>query len=240
MTTKIKTIIVEDEHLAREGLVNYIHEVDFIEIVRECENAMEANQILASEKVDLMFLDVYMPKITGLDFLKSLKNPPMVIVTTAYPNFALQGYELDVLDYLVKPFPFNRFLKAANKARDFFELKSNQPASDNLKSGLDYFFIKCEYRYEKIHFKDILYIEGMENYIVIWTNTQKYITLLRMKTIEETLPSAQFMRIHKSFIVSILAITAIDGNELVVGGKRLPISREKKNEIMERVIKNYK
>jgi len=238
MTTKIKTIIVEDEHLAREGLINYIRELDFIEFVKECENAMEANQTLASEKVDLMFLDVYMPKITGLDFLKSLKNPPMVILTTAYPNFALQGYELDVLDYLMKPFPFNRFLKAANKARDFFELKNNQAASENMKSGLDYFFIKCEYRYEKIHFKDILYIEGMENYIVIWTSLQKYMTLLRMKTIEETLPAAQFMRIHKSFIVSTLAITAIDGSELVVGGKRLPISREKKNEIMERVIKN--
>src|SRR4051812_32819704 len=117
MTTKIKAIIVEDEHLAREGLTSYIQELDFIDVIKECENAMEANQILASEKIDLMFLDVYMPKITGLDFLKSLKNPPMVIVTTAYPNFALQGYELDVLDYLVKPFPFNRFLKAANKAR---------------------------------------------------------------------------------------------------------------------------
>jgi DNA-binding LytR/AlgR family response regulator len=238
MTTKIKTIIVEDEHLAREGLRNYIRDLDFLVIVKECDNAMEANYVLASEKVELMFLDIQMPKITGLDFLKSLKNPPMVIVTTAYPNFALQGYELDVLDYLVKPFPFNRFLKAANKARDFFELKGKQPASDNVKSGLDYFFIKCEYRYEKIHFKDILYIEGMENYIVVWTTTQKYITLLRMKTIEETLPSAQFLRIHKSFIVSTLAITAIDGNELVVAGKRLPISRERKNEIMERVIRN--
>ena len=161
----------------------------------------------------------------------------MVIVTTAYPNFALQGYELDVLDYLVKPFPFNRFLKAANKARDFFELK-NKPGADSSAVELDYFFVKCEYRYEKIHFKDILYIEGMENYIVIWTGTQKYITLLRMKTIEETLPPAQFMRIHKSFIVSTSAITAIDGNELVVAGKRLPISRDKKNEIMEKVIKN--
>jgi DNA-binding LytR/AlgR family response regulator len=238
MTTKIKTIVVEDEHLAREGLMNYISELDFLEVTAQCETAMEANDVLASQKVDLMFLDIQMPKITGLDFLKSLKTPPMVIVTTAYPNFALQGYELDVLDYLVKPFPFNRFLKAANKARDFFELKSKPLASDNVNPGLDYFFIKCDYRYEKIHFKDILYIEGMENYIVIWTSTQKYITLLRMKTIEETLPPAQFMRIHKSFIVSTLAITAIDGNDVVVGGKRLPISREKKSEIMERVIKN--
>jgi DNA-binding LytR/AlgR family response regulator len=233
---QIQTIVVEDEPLAREGLLNYIREVDFLHVIRECEDAIDANKVLASEKVDLMFLDIQMPKITGIDFLKSLKNPPMVIMTTAYPNFALQGYELDVLDYLVKPFPFDRFLKAANKARDFFELRSNK--SDSGKPATDYFFVKCDYRYEKIHFKDILYVEGMENYVVIWTTSQKYVTLLRMKTMEETLPSSDFMRIHKSFIVSTTAISSIDGNEVIVSGKRLPMSREKKTEILEKVIKN--
>ena len=237
MTQKIQTIVVEDEPLAREGLLNYIREVDFLHVIKECEDAMEANRILASEKVDLMFLDIQMPKITGIDFLKSLKNPPMVIMTTAYPNFALQGYELDVLDYMVKPFPFDRFLKAANKARDFFELKSRNQ-NEPVKMDADYFFVKCDYRYEKIHFKDILYIEGMENYIIIWTATQKYVTLLRMKTVEETLPSTDFIRIHKSFIVSTSAISSIDGNEVIVAGKRLPMSREKKSEIMEKVLKN--
>jgi DNA-binding LytR/AlgR family response regulator len=235
---KIKTILVEDEPLAREGLLNYIKEVDFLQVVRECEDAMDANKVLASEKVDLMFLDIQMPKITGIDFLKSLKNPPMVIMTTAYPNFALQGYELDVLDYLVKPFPFDRFLKAANKARDFFELKTKTQGTEPVKANADYFFVKCDYRYEKIHFKDIFYIEGMENYIVIWTATQKYVTLLRMKTVEETLPATDFMRIHKSFIVATSAISSIDGNEVIVAGKRLPMSREKKSEIMEKVLKN--
>ena len=238
MNNRVRTIVVEDEDLAREGLLNYIREVDFLDVVKECEDAIDANKALATGKVDLMFLDIQMPKITGLDFLKSLKNPPMVIVTTAYPNFALQGYELDVLDYLVKPFPFERFLKAANKARDFFELKNRQRGTDTLKSGADYFFVKCDYRYEKIHFKDILYIEGMENYIVIWTAAQKYMTLLRMKTIEEMLPTSDFMRIHKSFIVSTPAITSIDGNNVVIAGKRLPISREMKTKIMEKVIKN--
>lgn len=236
MTLKIQTIVVEDEPLAREGLLNYIREVDFLHVVQVCEDAMDANQVLASEKVDLMFLDIQMPKITGIDFLKSLKNPPMVIMTTAYPNFALQGYELDVVDYLVKPFPFDRFLKAANKARDFSEYKIKKPNAE--KPSGDYFFVKCDYRYEKIHFRDILYVEGMENYIVIWTATQKYVTLLRMKTIEETLPQADFIRIHKSFIVSISAISSIDGNEVIVAGKRLPMSREKKGEILEKVIKN--
>ena len=235
MSTKIQTIVVEDEPLAREGLLAYIKSVDFLQVVKVCEDALEANQALISAPVDLMFLDIQMPKITGIDFLKSLKNPPMVIMTTAYPNFALQGYELDVLDYLVKPFPFDRFLKAANKAREFFDLK-NKPDTGRPKE--DYFFVKCDYRFEKIHFKDILYVEGMENYVVIHTASQKFVTLLRMKTIEETVPASDFIRIHKSFIVSLRAITSIDGNEIIVCGKRLPMSREKKSEIMERVIRN--
>jgi DNA-binding LytR/AlgR family response regulator len=236
MSLKIQTIIVEDEPLAREGLLSYTREVDFLTIRKVCEDALEANQVLAEGNVDLMFLDIQMPKITGIDFLKSLKHPPMVIMTTAYPNFALQGYELDVLDYLVKPFPFDRFLKAVNKAREFFELKSRSTGATSVKE--DYFFVKCDYRYEKIHFKDILYVEGMENYVVIYTAAQKFVTLLRMKTIEETLPASDFIRIHKSFIVSVRAISSIDGNDMIVSGKRLPISREKKSEILERVIKN--
>ncbi|MFZ6012001.1 MAG: LytR/AlgR family response regulator transcription factor [Bacteroidota bacterium] len=236
MSLKIRTIVVEDEPLAREGLVAYIRDVDFLEVVKVCEDALEANQVLAKENVDLMFLDIQMPKITGIDFLKSLKNPPMVIMTTAYPNFALQGYELDVLDYLVKPFPFDRFLKAANKAYEFFKLKKQAPESNAPKE--DYFFVKCDYRYEKIHFSDILYVEGMENYVVIHTASQKFVTLLRLKTVEETLPASFFIRIHKSFIVSVKAISSIDGNEVIIGDKRLPLSREKKGEILERVIKN--
>jgi DNA-binding LytR/AlgR family response regulator len=236
MSLKIQTIVVEDEPLAREGLLNYIREVDFLQVTKVCEDALEANQALAAQKTDLMFLDIQMPKITGIDFLKSLKQPPIVIMTTAYPNFALQGYELDVLDYLVKPFPFERFLKAVNKAREFFELKSKTPESE--KTAPDYFFVKCDYRYEKIHFSEVLFVEGMENYIVIHTAAQKFVTLLRMKTIEETLPASDFIRIHKSFIVSLRAISSIDGNEVIVSGKRLPISREKRSEILERVIKN--
>jgi DNA-binding LytR/AlgR family response regulator len=236
MSLKIQTLVVEDEPLAREGLLNYIREVDFLQVKKVCEDALEANQALAAEKIDLMFLDIQMPKITGIDFLKSLKHPPIVIMTTAYPNFALQGYELDVLDYLVKPFPFERFLKAVNKAREFLELKTKGPEAGRIEP--DYIFVKCDYRYEKIHFRDVLFVEGMENYIVIHTAAQKFVTLLRMKTIEETLPASDFIRIHKSYIVSLRAISSIDGNEVVVSGKRLPISREKRNEILARVIKN--
>jgi len=240
MTTKIQTIIVEDEPLAREGLLSYVREIDFLEMKAVCEDALEANKVLSATPVDLMFLDIQMPKITGIEFLKSLKTAPMAIMTTAYPNFALQGYELDVIDYLVKPFPFERFLKSVNKARDFFELKQRDKESDSKTGGAgdDYFFVKVDYRYEKIHFKDVTHVEGMENYVVIHTPTQTYMTLLRMKSVEEMLQPPAFLRIHKSYIVAVRAITAIDGNEVVVGHKRLPISREKKNEILERLIKN--
>jgi len=240
MTPRIKAIVVEDEPLAREGLLNYIRDVDFMELVTACENALEANQVLAATPVDLMFLDIQMPKITGIEFLKSIKQPPMTIFTTAYPNFALQGYELDVIDYLVKPFSFDRFLKAVNKARDFFALKQQAGKPDGaVPAGpaADYFFVKCDHRYEKVFVPDVLYIEGMENYVVIHTATQQLITLLRMKNVEELLTGHDFLRIHKSYIVSAKAINAIDGNEVVVGKKRLPISREKKQEILERLIR---
>lgn len=233
---KIQTLVVEDEPLAREGLLNYIADIDFLEVVAACENALEANRALSSAPIDLMFLDIQMPRLTGIDFLKSLKNPPMVIMTTAYPNFALQGYELDVIDYLVKPFPFDRFLKAVNKARDFHVLKNRVHQEPPTRE--DYFFVKCDYRYEKIHFDSVLYVEGMENYIVIHTTEKPFMTLLRMKNIEEILPAPAFMRIHKSYIASIKAISSIDGNEVIIGTKRLPLSREKKAEILERLLRN--
>lgn len=234
---KIQTIVVEDEPLAREGMLSYIADVDFLEVVAACENALEANKVLSSKPVDLMFLDIQMPRLTGIDFLKSLTKPPMVIMTTAYPNFALQGYELDVIDYLVKPFPFDRFLKAVNKANDFHTLRNRAP-EEAAPTREDYFFVKCDYRYEKIHFDSILYVEGMENYVVIHTNEKSFMTLLRMKNIEEILPSPAFMRIHKSYIASVKAIASIDGNEVIIGTKRLPLSREKKADILERLLRN--
>lgn len=232
---KMNVIIVEDEPLAREGLQMYVREVDFLDVKAVCEDALQANKVLSEQSIDLMFLDIQMPKITGVEWMKSLKTPPLAIMTTAYPNFALQGFELDVVDYLVKPFPFDRFLKAVNKAHELFELRLQ---SSTHAAREDFFFVKCDSRFEKIHFRDVLFVEGMENYVVIHTQNQKYVTLLRMKALEETLPAADFLRIHKSYIASIKSISAIDGNDVIVGGKRLPISRERKAEILERLIKN--
>jgi len=234
MNGKIKTLVVEDEPLAREGLLSYLKEIDFAEVVGVCENALQANEYLASGSVDLMLLDIQMPKVTGIEFIKSLKNPPLVIFTTAYPNFALQGYELDILDYLVKPFPLERLLKAMNKAREFFLLKNKGVQS----SAERFFFVKSDQRYEKIIFDDVLFVEGMENYVVIHTSVKKFITLMRMKDLEEKLPADEFMRVHKSYIVAIKAISSIDGSDLIVAGKNIPMSREKKSEILEILLRN--
>jgi len=235
---KINCIIVDDEPLAREGLEGYVTKVPTLELKAMCENPLEANEILGNETVDLMFLDIQMPHITGIEFLKTLTNPPMVIITTAYPNFALEGYALNVLDYLVKPISFERFVQAVNKAKDYFSLTHQQQQGTRTSPEADYFFVKCENTYEKIFFRDILYIEGLQNYVVIHTGDSKYITYLTMKVIDENLPSEMFMRVHKSYIVSIPKITAIEGNFIRIGDKLIPLSRKNKDEILSTIFNN--
>lgn len=230
----IKTIIVEDEPLARSGLEEYVKQVAFLDLCALCENAMEANNAISLHRPDLMFLDIQMPRITGIEFLKSLQNPPMVVFTTAYPNYALQGFELDVVDYLVKPYPFDRFLKATNKALDLFMLK-NKPGEE-LPPGLPYMFVKTTNKLEKVVFKDVIFVEAMENYMVIHTAGQKLMTMMTMKNLEETLPATDFIRIHKSFIINIEKVDAIDGNEVIVSGRKLPLSRQRKQEVLERIL----
>jgi len=233
---KIRCIIVDDEPLARQGLENYVKNIGFLNLEAFCENAILANEALNGNAIDLIFLDIHMPKISGLDFLKSLKNPPMIIITTAYPNFALEGYALDVLDYLVKPISFDRFLKAVNKANDYFLLK-NKKAEIIDAPREDYFFIKSNNRFEKVAVNDILYVEGLQNYITIHTSGNTYITLMTLKEIEKILPENNFIRVQKSYIVAISRIDAIDANEIIIRNKRIPMSREKKDEIMERILK---
>ncbi|TVQ06942.1 MAG: DNA-binding response regulator [Bacteroidetes bacterium] len=234
MHTKIKAIIVEDEPLARSGLESYVRDVDFLELCALCENAMEANNALNKYEPELMFLDIQMPRLTGIDFLKSLKNPPMVIFTTAYPNYALQGFELDVVDYLVKPYPFDRFLKAVNKARDLHVLKNRENAAEEEASG--YIFVKTSSKLERVVLEEINFVEAMENYVVIHTNQQKLITMMTMKSIEEILPLKKFIRIHKSYIANKDKISSIEGNEIKIGANKLPIARNRKQEVMDQII----
>jgi len=229
-------IIIDDEPLARKGLREYIQDAEFLNLAGEFENPLKAADILLTGKIDLIFLDIQMPKITGLEFIRTLLHPPMVIFTTAYPQHAVDGFELNAVDYLLKPFSFERFLKAALKAKTFFDT-TKQPAGIADKEQ-DYFFIKSDTRLIKIHFSDVLFVEALQNYVAIHTREKKYISYLTFKSVEDNLPGAQFLKIHKSFIVAIAKIDAIEGNEIRIGSHALPISRAFKDEVMEKILKN--
>src|ERR1700761_6597507 len=234
----INCVIVDDEPLAREGLANYVREVDFLNLAGVCENPLELLPLIDHNAIDLVFLDIQTPKMNGIEFLKILQKPPMVVITTAYPSYALEGFQLNVLDYLLKPVTFERFFKAAAKARDYHRLLlrelSNEPSQAEPED--DYFFIKCGSKYEKIPFEDILYVEGMQNYVNIYTLKGKFVTMLSLKNLEENLDQKSFLRGHKSFIVAISKIDGIEGNEIFIQTSRIPISRNYREQVIGRVI----
>lgn len=227
-------LVIDDEPLAREGLMGYIREIDFLNPLASCEHPLEAFPFLEKEKIDLIFLDIQMPKLNGLDFLKSLAEHPLVIITTAFPSFALEGFQLDVLDYLVKPITFSRFFKAVNKARKQY-LLLQQTMGEVAGSG-DYFFIKCDNKLEKIRLEELLFIEAMQNYVLIYTLQKKFTTWLSLKNLAGYLPADRFLQVHKSFIVSLDKIDSFEGNQVHVGNLKIPVSRSKRAEIMKRVV----
>lgn len=227
---KLKCLIVDDEPSGRKVIEEYIEETPFLELIGKAENPIKAFGILENNAVDLIFLDIQMPKINGIDFLKSLKNPPMVILSTAYSEYALQGFELDVIDYLLKPISIERFLKASYKAKEFYELRNMEAKSQ------DYFFIKCNTKFEKIMFNELLFVEAANNYVLLNTKEKRFITYLTFKGIEEILPPNQFIKVHKSFIVSLSKIENLDSEEIKIGTHTIPISRNLKEEVMERII----
>ncbi|HEY4336779.1 MAG TPA: LytTR family DNA-binding domain-containing protein [Puia sp.] len=229
-TPRIKCIITDDEPFARKGLQGYIGQIDFLDLRGTCETAIELNSLLKREPVDLLFLDIEMPYLTGIEFLKQLAAPPRVIFTTAYEKYALQGFELEVLDYLLKPISFDRFLKAANKAFDYFHQQQTPSAIE------DYIFVKADSRLEKIFFADILFAEALENYVAIYTREKKIITHLTLKMLQEKLPAAAFVQPHKSYLVSIDKINSIEGNILHIAQYQVPISKYQKEEIMEKIV----
>ncbi|MEZ2334591.1 LytR/AlgR family response regulator transcription factor [Mucilaginibacter sp. RCC_168] len=234
----INCVIIDDEPLAREGLANYVREVDFLQLTGTCENPIALMKLLDEHPVDLIFLDIQMPKMNGIDFLKIVQNPPMVIITTAYPSYALEGFQLNVLDYLLKPVTFDRFFKSANKAKDYHRLltQSAQSGVQKEEPDADYFFIKCGNKYEKIYFDDILYVEGMQNYVSIYTVKGKYMTLLNLKNLEQNLDSRAFIRVHKSYIASISKIEGLEGNEIFIQTHRIPISRNYREQVIAQVV----
>jgi DNA-binding LytR/AlgR family response regulator len=235
----IRTIIVDDEPLALDVIETYLESVPELSLVCKCANAFEANKALNEKDVELMFLDIEMPQLTGIDFLKTLKNPPLVIFTTAYPNYAIEGFELDAVDYLLKPISMERFMKAVNKAIDSIHLRNRTMASSFDRVEDDFIFVKADKKLVKIHYQDILYIEGLKDYVIIRMDKERVITLQTMKSLEEKLPESIFRRIHRSYIVNINKIDALVGNMVEIKEKgqtkHIPIGKNYRDDLLELV-----
>ncbi|HTL07402.1 MAG TPA: LytTR family DNA-binding domain-containing protein [Chitinophagaceae bacterium] len=220
----IQCIAIDDEPLALDLLTDNISKLPFLHLVAACDNAMEAMKVLQEQPIDLVFLDIQMPGLTGLQFIQSLTQKPMFILVTAYEKYALEGFELDVIDYLVKPVPLQRFIKACNKANELYQLK--QKAQQPSAAAPGYFFVNVDYSQLKVVFDDITYIEGLKDYIKIHlkSSTKAIITRMSMKSLEDELPPQLFIRIHKSYIVSVKHITAVRKNSVFIDAAELPVS----------------
>ncbi len=228
---KTKCIIVDDEPLARELIRNHISKLENFEIVAECDNAMKAIDALRNHQIDLMFLDIKMPQITGIEFLKTLKNPPKVIITTAYSQYALEGFELDVVDYLMKPVTFERFFKAVNK---FFLSASSQSIAVENESSFEnsaFIYVKENKKIIKIYLREIHFIEGLNEYIRIHTENRRVVVKSSLQAIEKKLPPELFIRIHKSYIVAIPRIRAFNATTIELENAKLRIGRNYKNQV---------
>jgi DNA-binding LytR/AlgR family response regulator len=239
----ISCLVIDDEPLARKGIAGYVEQTPFLSLAGVCKSALEAYDFLhhptdperEHRSADLLFLDIQMPDLTGTEFVRSLDHPPAVIFTTAYRDYAIEGFELNALDYLVKPISFQRFLKAANKALSFFEMQKQvlqkQPGAE-----LEYFFIKSDGQFIKIRLDDVLYFESEKDYVFIYTEQKRYLTLLSLKQLEKELPTDRFLRIHRSFVVSLDKVDLLEGNHVVIKGKQIPVSRSVQDVIYKTLV----
>jgi len=240
----IRCLLVDDEKLALELMEDNVAKVPYLKLQGKCKNALEAMEFLRKEPVDLLFLDIQMPGISGIQMLNSLTNPPLVIMVTAYDNYALDGFNLDVVDYILKPFSFERFLKAVNKASELISLRQQKdttlqaPAEAatpaKVQPGSDYIFVNADYSIVRINIPDIIYVEGLKDYIKIYLrNTEKaVITRLSMRFMEEKLPAEAFARVHKSYIVALDKVTAFKKNRLMLNQTEIPVSDNYKDKIL--------
>lgn len=225
---QINCIAIEDEPLALKKLTGFINKIEYLRLSKTFDNAIEAINYLKVNAVDLIFLDILMEEFTGIQFLETIKQRPKVIITTAYDNYAIKGYELDVSDYLLKPFTFERFLQAVEKVFNGLAEKSSSVSSD-------YIFVKTEYRLEKIKVSDILYIEGMNEYLRIVTAEKKIMTLQNFKSLEGLLPKSDFLRVHKSYIVALNKIESIERNRIKIQKMIIPISETYKEIFFKKI-----
>jgi DNA-binding LytR/AlgR family response regulator len=239
--SKINCLVIDDEELARSLLENYIGRLPHLTLLGKCRDPFEALDLLSSQPVDLLFLDIQMPGMTGMEFMRTLKNRPLVIFTTAYSEFAIESYNVDATDYLLKPFSFERFVQAVNKATDLLALRkaaagTAPPYPAAAPASKDFILVKSEHKVHRLRFEDIAYIEGMREYVAYHTPNGRILSLNSLKSLEAELPADQFLRIHKSYIVAIGKIAAIEGNQVVIGKEKLPIGASYKDMVMGRLL----
>lgn len=236
MINNLRCLVIDDEPLAIDVIENYLQRLNVTEIQR-CENPVEAFRLISSQEYDLVFLDIEMPLLTGLELLKSIKEPPGIIITTAYRDYAVEGFEFEVLDYLVKPIPFPRFMKAMERA-----MKTNRSAAapaDNTPATFENeaIFLKVDRKFVRVLIKDILYVESLKDYIRVKTNTDSFVSYQSLTSITEKLPPEKFIRVHRSFTIAIDKVKVIQGSYLEIGEKLIPISREHRQEVLSRITK---
>jgi DNA-binding LytR/AlgR family response regulator len=233
----MKCILVDDEPLARKGLEQMLNSISTIELLESFASAIDANEYLKNNQVDVIFLDIEMAALNGLEFAKNLVNKPLIIFITAYPQFALDSYELDALDYLVKPLRIERLLRAINKADNFLKLLQKSKEEPEVASiEDDYVFIKSDRRFVKIFFKDILFIEGLKDYVIIQTAAKKILTAMNIKTIHAQLPEKNFIRVSKSFIVNTTHILSVDAHSIYINEEEIPIGANFKDDFFEKFV----
>lgn len=229
--SRIKCLIVDDESIAIKGIVNYIDKLDFLEATAYCASALEAAEILKKSEIELMFLDINLPHLSGLEFLETLDKPPLTIITTAYSEYAIEGFRLHVVDYLLKPIPFQRFFQAVSKAQTMY--RSQLILKDDTKPDM---YIRQGDAFIRIEWEDILYAEGMQNYVKLYFKDRVLTIHQTMASLEEILPKDYFFRIHRSYLISISHITKISGGEVSINGKSLPIAKPKRQDLLNAVV----
>jgi DNA-binding LytR/AlgR family response regulator len=230
----LRCLIVDDEPVAIKGVVNFINQLDFLEVADTCTSAMKATEILKAKDIDLMFLDINMPMLSGLEFLGSLDKSPLTILTTAYSEHALEGFRLNVVDYLMKPLEFHRFFQAANKALDLFQ--SRIELQNNKEGSVSDMYIRQGDTFQRIIWEDILFVEGMQNYLKLHFKDKTFIIHQTMASLEEMLPKDSFFRIHQSYLINTHKIDAISGGRVFIDGKQLPVSRQRKEDLLKTVV----
>ncbi len=236
---KLKTIAIDDEPLALKLVCDYISKTPFLELSGSFDNPLDAMDFMVKEPVELILLDIQMPDLTGIEFIRTLEEAPKIIFTTAYEKYALEGYKLNAIDYLLKPFSYEEFLRAVQKARKQSELEAS--ALPSLEANNQFLFLKSEYKIRRINFNDILYIEGLKDYIKVYVNGEEkpILSLNSMKAIEAKLPEDKFMRVHRSFIVNLEKIDTIERSRIVFGKTYIPVSDQYKDKFQEFLDKNF-